>query len=154
MAKNSMKLCLVCSSGGHLLELYQLKSAWSQYDRFWVTFDFKDTKYLLKDEKFYKAFSPTNRNIINLILNFFLAIRVLLKEKPDVIISTGAAVCVPFFYLGRLLGIRTIYIESFSRVTELSLSGKLVYPITTEFIVQWNELTKKYPRARFKGQII
>ena len=149
-----MKLCLVCSAGGHLQELYQLKSAWGQHERFWVTFDFKDTKYLLKDEKFYKAFNPTNRNAINLIRNLFLAFRVLLKEKPDVIISTGAAVSVPFFYLGRLSRKRTIYIESLSRVSELSLSGKLVYPITSEFIVQWDELTRKYPRTRFGGQIL
>ncbi len=154
MAKKNIKLCLICSAGGHLQELYQLKRVWSQHERFWVTFDFRDTKYLLKDEKYYKAFYPTNRNILNFVRNLFLAFRVLLKEKPDIIISTGAAVSVPFFYLGRLLRKRTIYIESLSRVSELSLSGKLVYPITSEFIVQWEELAAKYPRTRFGGQIL
>jgi beta-1,4-N-acetylglucosaminyltransferase len=154
MAQKTIKLCLVCSAGGHLQELYQLKSAWSQHERFWVTFDLEDTKYLLKNERYYKAFYPTNRNLLNLIRNLFLAIRVLLKERPHIIISTGAAISVPFFYLGRLFRTRTIYIESLSRVSDLSLSGKLVYPITSEFIVQWEELALKYPRTQFGGQIL
>lgn len=149
-----MKLCLVCSAGGHLMELYQLKSVWSSHERFWVTFDYADTKYLLKGERLYKAFYPTNRNIKNFLRNFFLAIRVLSKEKPDVIISTGAGVSVPFFYLAKLMRIKTIYIESLARVNDLSLSGKLVYPVTSEFIVQWNELTTKFSRTKFGGQVL
>jgi beta-1,4-N-acetylglucosaminyltransferase len=149
-----MKFCLVCSAGGHLQELFQLRSVWNNQEHFWVTFDYEDSRYLLKDEKFYKAFFPTNRNIKNLINNFILAIRVLSKEKPDVIISTGAGVSVPFFYLAKLMRIRTIYIESLARVKDLSLSGKLVYPVSSDFIVQWEELTRKFPRAKFGGQIL
>jgi beta-1,4-N-acetylglucosaminyltransferase len=154
MVRSKMKLCLVCSAGGHLLELCQLKSVWSRHERFWVTFDYEDTRCLLKGEKRYKAFYPTNRNIKNLLRNFFLAIRVLSKEKPDVIISTGAGVSVPFFYLAKLMRIKTIYIESLARVNDLSLSGKLVYRVTSEFIVQWKELTTKFPRTKYGGQVL
>lgn len=149
-----MKICLVCSAGGHLQELFQLRSVWNHQERFWVTFDYEDSRCLLRDEKFYKAFFPTNRNIKNLLNNFILAIRILSKEKPDVIISTGAGVSVPFFYMGRLMGIRTVYIESMARVKNLSLSGKLIYPVSSEFIVQWEELTRKFSRAKFGGQIL
>ncbi len=149
-----MKLCLVCSAGGHLQELFHLSSVWRHQERFWVTFDYEDTRYLLKGEKYYKAFFPTNRSIKNLVYNSILAVRVLLKEKPDVIISTGAGISVPFFYLAWLMGIRTIYIESMARAKNLSLSGKLVYPVSSEFIVQWEELTKRFPRAKYGGQIL
>ena len=103
----TMKVCLVGSSGGHLTHLYMLKPIWKDMDRFWVTFDKIDANSILKDEKVYHCYYPTNRNIKNLIKNTFLAIKVLHKEKPDLIISSGAAVAVPFFWLGKLRGAKT-----------------------------------------------
>ena len=108
-----MKVCLVGSSGGHLTHLYMLKPFWQNKDRFWVTFDKEDARSKLKDEKMYGCHYPTNRNLKNLIKNTFLAIKVLRKERPDVIISSGAAVAVPFFYIGKLMGAKLIYIEVF-----------------------------------------
>ncbi|BBI26222.1 TPA: UDP-N-acetylglucosamine--LPS N-acetylglucosamine transferase [Enterococcus faecium] len=148
-----MKICLVGSSGGHLTHLYLLKNFWEKEERFWVTFDKEDSRSMLKDERFFPCYYPTNRNIINLIRNSFLAIRILLKEKPDLIISSGAAVAVPFFYLGKLIGAKTIYIEVFDRIDAPTLTGKLVYPVTDKFIVQWDEMKKVYPKAINLGGI-
>ena len=77
----------------------------------------------------------------------------LLKEKPDVIISSGAAVAVPFFYLGKLMGKKLIYIEVFDRIDKPTVTGKMVYPITDRFIVQWEEMKKVYPKAINLGSI-
>ena len=151
--KQNLKICLVGSSGGHLTNLYMLKPFWKDKNRFWVTFDKEDARSLLKDEKVYPCYFPTNRNIKNLIRNTFLAIRVLKKEKPDLIISSGAAVAVPFFYLGKLFGTKTIYIEVFDRINKPTLTGKLVYPVTDRFIVQWEEMKKVYPKAINFGSI-
>ena len=151
--KQNLKICLVGSSGGHLTHLYMLKPFWKDKNRFWVTFDKEDARSLLKDEKVYPCYFPTNRNIKNLIRNTFLAIRVLKKEKPDLIISSGAAVAVPFFYLGKLFGTKTIYIEVFDRITKPTLTGKLVYPVTDRFIVQWEEMKKVYSKAINFGSI-
>ena len=133
--------------------MYMLKPFWKDKNRFWVTFDKEDARSLLKDEKVYPCYFPTNRNIKNLIRNTFLAIRVLKKEKPDLIISSGAAVAVPFFYLGKLFGTKTIYIEVFDRINKPTLTGKLVYPVTDRFIVQWEEMKKVYPKAINFGSI-
>ena len=151
--KQNLKICLVGSSGGHLTHLYMLKPFWKDKNRFWVTFDKEDARSLLKDEKVYPCYFPTNRNIKNLIRNTFLAIRVLKKEKTDLIISSGAAVAVPFFYLGKLFGTKTIYIEVFDRINKPTLTGKLVYPVTDRFIVQWEEMKKVYPKAINFGSI-
>ena len=142
-----MKICLVGSSGGHLAHLNMLKPFWSREDRFWVTFDKEDARSILKDEKMYPCYFPTNRNLKNLIKNTFLAIRILRKERPDVIISSGAAVAVPFFYIGKLFGAKTVYIEVFDRIDKPTVTGKLVYPVTDKFIVQWEEMKKVYPKA-------
>lgn len=148
-----MKICLVGSSGGHLTHLYMLKPVWNNRERFWVTFDKEDARSLLKDEKMYPCFFPTNRNVKNLIKNTILAFNVLRKEKPDIIISSGAAVAVPFFYLGKFFGAKTIYIEVFDRIDKPTLTGKIVYPITDKFIVQWEEQKKIYPKSINLGSI-
>ena len=135
-----MKIALVGSSGGHLTHLYLLKKFWENEDRFWVTFDKTDAKSILKDVK-------------NTIKNTILAFKILRKEKPDLIISSGAAVAVPFFWLGKLFGAKTVYIEIFDRIDKPTLTGKLVYPVTDKFIVQWEELKKVYPKAINLGGI-
>lgn len=153
MHTKKIKICLVGSSGGHLAHLYMLKSFWGDKDRVWVTFDKEDARSLLEGEKFYPCYFPTNRSVKNLLKNAVVAWRVLKKEKPDLIISSGAAIAVPFFYLGRLMKIKLIYIEVFDRIDKPTMTGKMVYPIADRFIVQWEELKKTYPRAINLGSI-
>ena len=153
MSKENLKVCLVGSSGGHLTHLYMLKPFWENKDRFWVTFDKQDAKSILKDERMYPCYYPTNRNIKNLIRYIGVAWKVLRKEKPDVIISSGAAVAVPFFYLGKLFGKKLIYIEVFDRIDKPTMTGKMVYPIVDKFIVQWEEQKEVYKKAINLGSI-
>ena len=148
-----MKVFLVGSSGGHLTHLYMLKPFWQDQDRFWVTFPKPDAQSLLVDETMIPCYYPTNRSLKALLINTRLAWKVLRKERPDLIISTGAAVAVPFFYLGKLLGAKTMYIEIFDRIDSPTLTGKLVYPVTDRFIVQWEELKRVYPKAINLGSI-
>lgn len=142
-----MKVCLVGSSGGHLTHLYLLKPFWKDRERFWVTFDKEDARSILENEIFYPCYYPTNRNLKNLIKNTILAFKILRKERPDIIVSSGAAVAVPFFYLGKIFGAKTVYIEVFDRIDAPTMTGKLVYPVTDRFIVQWEEMKKVYPKA-------
>lgn len=147
------KFCIVGSSGGHLTHMYMLKDIWSKHDRVWVTFDKVDANSILKDEKKYYCHYPTNRNIPNLIRNTFLAFRILLKEKPDIIISSGAAVAIPFFLLGKIFGKKLVYIEVFDRIDKPTVSGKFCYKFADKFIVQWDEQLKVYPKAINLGRI-
>ena len=153
MSKENIKVCLVGSSGGHLTHLYMLKPFWQNKDRFWVTFDKEDARSKLKGDRFYPCYYPTNRNLKNLIKNTFLAIKVLRKEKPDLIISSGAAVAAPFFYIGKMMGAKLVYIEVFDRYDKPTVTGKLVYPITDKFIVEWEEMKQVYPKAINLGSI-
>lgn len=148
-----LKVCLVGSSGGHLAHLYALKQFWENEERFWVTFDKEDARSLLECEEVYHCYYPTNRNIKNLIKNWKLAKKILKEEKPDLIISSGAAVAVPFFYVGKKYKAKTIYIEVFDRIDKGTLTGKLVYRKTDKFIVQWEEQKKVYKKAINLGSI-
>ena len=101
--KMNINVCLVGSSGGHLAHLYMLKPFWKDKDRFWVTFDKEDARSLLKGEKMYSVYYPSNRSIKALIINTWRALKILPKEKPNLIISSGAAPAIPFFWIGKLI---------------------------------------------------
>lgn len=151
--RKNIKVCLVGSSGGHLDHLYALKPYWENKDRFWATFDKEDTRTMLMGETIYHVYYPSNRSIKALIINTFRAFRILRKERPDIIISAGAAPAVPFFYVGKLYGAKTVYIEAFDRFNRASLSGKLCYRVSDIFIVQWENMKKVYPKAIYLGSI-
>lgn len=148
-----MKICLVGSSGGHLTHLHMLEPFWKDKDRFWVTFDKEDARSLLREERVYSCYYPTNRNLKNLIRNTRVAWQVLRRERPDLIISSGAAVAVPFFWLGKLFGAKTIYIEVFDRIDKSTLTGRLVGPVTDRFVVQWPQMVSVYPKAIYLGSL-
>jgi len=155
MKKNikNIKICLVGSSGGHLTHLYMLKPFWKDKKHFWVTFDKEDARSILVGENVYPCYFPTNRSIKALIKNSWIAWKVIRKEKPNLIVSSGAAIAVPFFYIGKLFGAKLCYIEVFDRIDKPTVTGKIVYPITDKFIVQWEEQKKVYPKAICLGSI-
>ena len=147
-------IALVGSSGGHLAHLLVLRPWWSEYERFWVTFDTADARETLALERTYWCHHPTNRHLGNLLRNTLLAFRILGRERPALIVSTGAAVAVPFFYLGRLFGARTIFIEVVDRIDTPTLTGRLVAPVTDELLVQWPEQLALYRGARHIGRLL
>lgn len=151
---NGPRLCLVCSPGGHFIQLWSLQEWWRDYSRFWVTGPGPAEDCLLRDELRHLAHFPTNRHLPNLIRNLVLAWRVLKKEKPSTLVSTGAGVALPFILAARLLGIRTIYLESLTRVKSLSLSGRLVAPFVDHLLVQWEGLARKHKKAVWAGRLI
>lgn len=139
---------LVCSSGGHLYAMSQLEPFWADYERVWVTFSCSSSRASLQDERVIWAWGPTNRNLLNFLRNFILAMQVLHREKPELIISTGAGVAVPFMIIGKFLGAKTIFIESITRVEQLSLSARLVLPFLDSLYVHWPKLRILYPNAQ------
>ena len=149
-----MKAMLVCSSGGHLTQLYRLRPWWSQHDRTWVTFPDAHAESLLSGEKVVPAFAPTTRNIPNAVRNLRLAIRLIRAERPDVLVSDGAGVAFPFFLIGWIFGVRTVYIEVYDRISRPTMTGRLCYPLTGLFLLQWSEQSALYPRGQVIGSLL
>lgn len=145
---------LVCSPGGHLLQMMRLRPAWEDLDPTWVTLEAADSRHLLRDSRVVWGIGPTNRSLRALLANLRLAWRVVRAERPRVILSTGAALAVPFFLVGRLHGCRLVYVESLTRSQGLSLAGRLVYPLASAFFVQWPEAAGRRRRARFVGGLL
>ncbi len=123
-------------------------------ERTWITLEAPDSDYLLRDERKVLARGPTNRSVRALVANLALAWRVIRRERPDAILSTGAALAVPFFLVGKLHGARLVYVESLTRTDGLSLAGRLVYPFADAFFVQWPGAGGGRRRVRFAGRLL
>ncbi|NJE77405.1 hypothetical protein, partial [Thermococcus sp. ES12] len=97
-------------------------------------------------------FPNFGENPLKVIINLPKIIKIIAKEKPDVMVSNGAEIAIPFFYLGKILGIKTIFIECYTRVDEPTITGKLVYPISDYFFVLWPEMLQQYgKKAKYVG---
>jgi beta-1,4-N-acetylglucosaminyltransferase len=146
-------ILLVCSSGGHLLQLLSLREAWKGFRTVWITFDKSDARSLLREERIFFAYGPTNRSLKNLGRNLVLAWRLIDRLRPRVILTTGAGVAVPFAWIGRLRGARVVYVESFTRIESPSLSCRLIAPVADRIYAQWPELRQSVQRARYVGNV-
>lgn len=142
-----MKILLVASTGGHLGQLLTMRSWWEKHDRHWVTFEKPDAVAALAAERVTWAHHPVTRNIPNALRNLGLAVRILRTDRPDVVVSTGAGVSLPFFIVARFLRIHTVYIEVFDRVDSATLTGRLSYPLSDAMCGQWPQQRRLYPEA-------
>ncbi len=147
---NFKKIALIFSNGGHLIEMLQIIESFDGYDKCIITYRGMDTKNM--DAYKFKKFKSDVLKEITLSLN---SMPVLIKEKPDLLVSTGAEIALPFFILGKAMGMKTIFIESFTRTTEPSGTGRILYPISDVFLVQWKELLKFYGnKAKYRGKVL
>lgn len=147
-----MKLCLAASAGGHLTELLQLEGAWKRRERFFVSDARTNALELALHEKTYFLVCP-RRNPLKLLLNIVQSLGLFLSERPDIVISTGADTAIPFCLIAKLFGKKIVFIESFCRIREPSLSGKIMYRFSDLFLVQWKENLEFFPRAEFHGGV-
>lgn len=113
-------------------------------------------KFSSKDINVYDVTQINRREFLFVIKLLILTIEsfaIFFKEKPDVVISTGALATVPICLLAKLFGKKLIFIESFSKITSPTITGKIMYKIADLFLIQWEELKKFYPNAIYGGGI-
>jgi len=153
------KAIFICSTGGHLTELLMLNKMFSKYDYTIITEKTKSTISLNKkyENKVKYLVYGTKSHILPYIFKFpyncIKSFIYFIKLKPDFIITTGAHTAVPMCYIAKMFGKKVIYIETFANITTKTLSGRLVYPISDLFIVQWETMLKLYPKAKYYGGI-
>ena len=145
---------LVSTQGGHLAHLLALRAWWEGQERLWVCPGTPDVLDRLAGERVVRSYSPTTRNLPNLLRNCGLAIRLLRRERPSLVVSAGAGVAVPFFVAAWLLRIPTVFIEVYDRVDTPTLTGRLCGPFTTRRIVQWQSQLEFYPDAQLVGPLL
>lgn len=152
--REKAKIMWLASSGGHMEELMMLSSTIKKYDS--VLFTEKKGNSQNCFRKIYIVDQVNRRQKffwLKFLKLFLKSFKLFLIERPDAVVSTGALVTVPMAIIAKVFGKKLIYIESFARVTEQSLTGKIMYKFADVFIIQWEELRKFYPDAMFLGGI-
>lgn len=146
-----LRVCIVSSCGGHLTEVRCLKEAYAAYEHFYVL---NDKAVLPLDMEGRTYFITHSERDWKQLVNLVEAWRILRRKRPDVILSTGAGPAVPFALLGKLLGMKVIFVETLTRVRAPSLTGRIMYWLADDFFYQWEPLAKYFPRAKYAGTVI
>lgn len=157
------KIGILTSSGGHLTEAMAITEAFEGYDLFLIVHELPTLKGIQINEvrRIYKlrvimGYTSLIAVFLTACVNVFEIIRIFWIERPSILFSTGAEIAIPAFYVGKtLFRTRLIYLETLTRVKNLSLTGRVLYPIVDLFLVQWPELLKKVgPKAVYGGRLI
>lgn len=148
-----MKVIFAASSGGHYAQLMQLKPVMEKCDSVIVT---EKTDSMEKGEHMY-LLKQTNRRewkcLFYELYNLFYSIYILAKEKPDILVTTGVLAIIPLCLLGKLCGVKLVYIESFAKIRSGTMTGKLLYRFADKFFVQWESMKEVYPKAEYIGSL-
>lgn len=147
-----MKVCIVSSCGGHLTEVRQLQPAYEAFEHFYVL---NDRIILPRDMEGRTYFIAHSERDWRFFVNLWEAWRILRRERPQVILSTGAGPVVPFAIVGRLFfGTRVIFVETMTRVRAPSLTGRIMYRLADHFYYQWESLRSYFPRGEYCGLLL
>lgn len=150
------KVCLVSSCGGHFMELMQLLPAVKDKNFYIVTEKNIASKSIVEKYKHYYLVQQERKSLSFLFkfaYNIIVSLFFLLKENPDIIITTGAGASYPTCKFGKMLGKKVIYVESFAKLDSKSVTGEMVYPIADYFFVQWEDMKQVYPKAIYHGTV-
>ena len=147
-----MKIGIVSSCGGHLTEVMCLKSIYEKHKFFYVV---NDRILLAEDMDERTYFISHSERDFKFFINLYEALKILSKERPKILLSTGAGPIVPFALIGRLFfGCKIIYVETITRINKPSLTGRLMYWIAHDFYYQWKELAIYFPNGRYCALLI
>jgi len=149
-----LKICLAASAGGHLSQLRRVASAWSGHETCWITTTEVVRASLGANGTVHVVGECNRQHPLRVISSFFRCLRAIRCEKPDLVISTGAAAGCMAAILGRMAGARVVWLDSITNVHRLSLSGRLVRPFADLILVQWPGLASKYRDVEYVGAVV
>ena len=146
-----MKICIVSSCDGHLTEVQALKTIYERYEHFYVL---NDRILLPKDMEGKTYFICHSERDWLFLINLWEAWRILRKERPNLILSTGAGPVVPFALVGKTLRVPTLFVETLTRVVRPSLTGRIMYRLADRFLYQWRPLERFFPKGIYGGPLV
>jgi len=135
-----MKILAMASIGGHWIQLLRLTPAIKDFEVVYAATNEKCST-MVKGHQFYKITDFNRWNPIKMFYAIIDGFRIIIKENPDFIITTGSAPCMIVLFIGKLFGCKTIWIESIANVEKQSLSGKIASKFASRTYVQWENLS-------------
>lgn len=149
-----MKIALVSTHGGHLTETLQLLDTFEDHEVFFATHHSIRDEEILQIAPAYFSQNIGERSF-RFLISFFWALSVLIRENPDLILSLGSEIAIPFLFWAKIFRKKRIYIESWCHVKVLSRTGRIAYWLVDEFWVQWPQLLEVCgSKAKYHGAVI
>lgn len=145
---------MAASAGGHVSQLLKLAASWKRYETFCVTTTEVVRNNLSKLGEVYVVGECNRQHPIRVIAVLLRCLRIVFRERPDVVISTGAAAGCMLCLLGKMIGAKVVWIDSITNVERISLSGRMVRYVADLFLVQWPELAGRYKKIEFVGTVV
>lgn len=154
--KANLRICIIASSGGHLTQLLSIKESWQDYSAYYVSTSRSGAEKLFEGYGQYYIVTDSGRNaIFKVFYTAFQCLRILLKEKTDVIISGGSAPGCLMSILGKMFfRAKVVWFDSIANVKRMSLSGRIARPFSDICICQWEEVARKYKDVKYLGTVI
>jgi len=153
-SKRRLKIGLIASAGGHLIQLLKLSKSWQGCETFCIT-----TADIFRDrpnqfDRTYIIENCNRRHPFRVFRAFLRCIKIIFREKPDVILSTGAAPGVLASVTGKICGSAIVWVDSIANVKKLSLSGRLIRPMADLFLTQWPRLAQRNKGIEYVGSLL
>ncbi len=147
----SDKVLLVCPSGGHLSEIRALAPCYVDRPHFYVI----NTPIVEPPEMRGRTEIITlSQRDWKFLVNLWEAFAIIRREAPSVILTTGGGFSVAFALMGKLFGVKTVYIETVAKVVVPTETGKIMYRLADRFFYQWPYLEPFFPRGKYVGLIL
>jgi len=135
------RLLAIASGGGHWIELLRLRSAFAGWDVAYVSM-FENYVSAVPGARYYTVPDASRFDKLAFPKVALKALRIMLKERPDAIVTTGSAPMLCFLALARLMGAKTLWIDSIAQAEEMSSSGKIAKRLASQAVCQWPEVAK------------
>jgi UDP-N-acetylglucosamine:LPS N-acetylglucosamine transferase len=133
------KILAISSSGGHWTQLMRVSPSFQGNEVVYIS-TLKGYAKEVFPCKYYQVKDASAWSKINLLILFFQLIKIIIKEKPNILITTGAAPGLFAVIIARFYRAKTIWLDSIANNEQLSLSGKLAKPFTHLHLTQWEHL--------------
>ncbi len=151
------KLMLVCASGGYFRYMQSLKAFWGDFsDRSWISVRTNTTEREIEDSQCFWAHSPVKDNLPNFIRNLLLAFNVVLHQKPELVISTGSGLTVPFLLIAKwFCHSKIIYIEAKTRFQDISFAAWVLMKLRALdlIVVRSEAIANLYPQSLYPESV-
>ena len=146
------KIFAVASIGGHWVQLLRIaRQMEKDYEVVYLCTHPKCAT-MVEGQKFYLMEDYSRWDAWKMIPAFFKMMRLVWREKPEAIITTGAAPGLMCLLAGKVLGKKTIWVDSIANVQHLSASGRIALKFASKIYTQWKDLAT--PRVAFAGNIL
>lgn len=146
------KILAIASKGGHWVQLLRLNPVFEHYDVYFVSTE-QAYQEQCEEGKFLLVTDASRWDKLKLIKLFFELLTIVVRRRPQVVLTTGAAPGLFGVFWGWVFGARTIWIDSIANIPKLSMSGRLAAPFCDIHLTQWPELADG-KRTRFRGSVL